>query len=157
MEFVSTAAAYTPGTTPTNGNDWTDTTVTCRPQERTLFGSNTGYGYSPGTKLYERSCRYVDSIGLNTDPNGLYDIVDTVNAEFEVTKNSGTAPYFIFGLSPFPTTCLINCRTNFIFTVDGGTPCDITWTYFDTRYSSGRWSLKSCIVSNAGLGSNRQL
>ena len=37
----------------------------CRTQIKTLFGSDTGYRSSSGTDLYERSCRYVDYLGVN--------------------------------------------------------------------------------------------
>ena len=150
----------------------------CRPQSYTLFGGSAGYGpsgawpsgaalpyphdatnlpHTPrGQDLYERSCKYVTSIGLlaRTD----YVIDNTVNVEYEVEKASTTQPYFKFGLSPFPDTCIYNCRIDFTFTVDGGTPCSIVWAAAgDTNSVSNRWSLKDCTVSNAGLGSNRQL
>ena len=33
-----------------------------------MFGSETGYGSAKGTDLYERSCRYVDYMGVNMQP-----------------------------------------------------------------------------------------
>ena len=39
--------------------------LTCRTQSKTLFGSDTGYRRSGGTDLYERSCKYVQYLGVN--------------------------------------------------------------------------------------------
>ena len=82
---------------------------------------------------------------LNVDPDGLYDIKNIVDVEFEVEKNSAVKPYFIFGMIPYSTTCIYNCRINFVLTVDGGTSCDITWDpNATTTNSAGRWSEKTC-------------
>lgn len=106
--------------------------------------------------MYERSCKYVNQIGVN--PNAAYEIKDTVNIEYEAKKNDGTKPFFIFGLSPYPDTCMFNCRTNLVFTVDGGTPCSITWDpAVLTTTAAGRWSKKSCTVTGKGLGQDRTI
>jgi len=104
--------------------------------------------------LYERSCKYVNKIGLNA--NAAYEIKNDVNVEYEAEKNSNTKPFFIFGLSPYPDTCMYNCRTNLVFTVDGGTPCKIEWDpNVKSTTSAGRWSKKTCQVTGKGLGKDR--
>lgn len=64
----------------------------------------------------------------------------------------------MFGLSPYPETCMLNCRTNLVFYVDGGTPCSITWDpNVSTTTSEGRWSKKTCSVTGKGLGLDKEI
>lgn len=79
-----------------------------------------------------------------------------MNVEYEAERNSNTKPFFIFGLSPYPDTCMYNCRTNLVFTVDGGTPCSIVWDpAILSSTTAGRWSKKTCQVTNKGLRQDR--
>lgn len=114
----------------------------------------------------------MDYLGVNKKPeqNVPYEvecaqntaaITDTsiFNIEYEVEKNDGTAPYFKYNLTPYPETCVSNCKINYKFTVEG-TSCDITWAAGqDTTAASGvgKWATKTCTLSNKGLGNDRAL
>ena len=139
--------------------DPTTSTTNCRTQIKTLFGSNTGYVKVTNTDLYERSCRYVDYMGVNKQPeqNVPYHVIHTpytdptpygadlfsaarFDVEYEAKKNDAIKPYFRINFSPFPDTCIINCKIDLIFTVDGKS-CSLLWDpTLDTTSGGGRWS-----------------
>ena len=71
--------------------------------------------------------------------------------------NDPIKPYFKINFSPYPDTCIINCKIDLTLTIDGQT-CSMIWDpTLDTTDLNGRWSAKSCTVSNTGLYSDRQI
>ena len=95
--------------------------------------------YVAGTDLYERSCEYVDYLGVDKKPeqNVPYEvetslsnpsITDTsiFNIEYEVLINDSVQPYFKYNLTPYPETCVSNCKIDYVFTVEGSS-CTINW------------------------------
>ena len=77
--------------------------------------------------------------------------------EYEAKKNDPVKPYFKINFSPFPDTCIVNCKIDLKLTIDGQT-CDLLWNpALDTTDPNGRWSARSCTVNNVGLGTDRSI
>ena len=123
VEFITNVS-------PTGGG------TNCRTQSKTLFGSDTGYRSSPNTDLYERSCKYVDYLGVNKQPEDPvpYTVIHTpipdptpygtdyaarFDVEYEVEINDATKPYFLFNFTPYSATCIYNCKIDLTLTIDG--------------------------------------
>ena len=132
------------------------TISSCTELCRTTFGC-VGFAFGRASTYLNR-CDLFQDLGctftttLNFD---FYEVDFTYDIEYEVEKNSVVKPYFLWGLSPYPNSCIQNCKVNLKLTVDGGTPCSIVWGTDPTTVNTGRFFTKQCTVSNAGLGSNR--
>ena len=92
-----------------------------------------------------------DPTPYGTDYAGKFEV------EYEAKKNDGTKPYFLYNFTPYPDTCISNCKIDLTLTVDGET-CSILWVAGkDTTSGDGRWSLRDCTVTQVGLNKNRQI